>query len=204
MRYHEGPHPGIKTMPPALKSRFLNHWTTIEVPTTAVILISCAIKFPSFSLTLTDTGRLRNFFVWLKKKKFSFFPFFLLSSLLSKSAEDHVCIYTCVPLCLTVKVPLFRTLSTCGWQEEFNTSPTWNLPFWERFSRFIAVQLLNDVWLFATSWTAAHQASLSFTISRSLLKFMFTEVVMPSTHLILCHSLLLLPLILPQHQGIFQ
>ena len=42
-------------------------------------------------------------------------------------------------------------------------------------------------------WTAAHQASLSFTISWSLLKFIFTESVMPSNHLILCHSLLLLP-----------
>ena len=44
-----------------------------------------------------------------------------------------------------------------------------------------------------TSWTAAHQASLSFTISRSLLKLMSIELVMPSNHLILCHFLLLLP-----------
>ena len=44
-----------------------------------------------------------------------------------------------------------------------------------------------------TSWTAAHQASLSFTISQSLLKFMSTESVMPPKHLILCHRLLLLP-----------
>ena len=47
------------------------------------------------------------------------------------------------------------------------------------------------------SWTAAHQASLSFTISRSLLKFMFIESVMLSNHLILCCHLLLLPSILP-------
>ena len=46
---------------------------------------------------------------------------------------------------------------------------------------------------FAASWTAAHQASLSFTISCSLLKFMSIESVMPSNHLILCQPLLLLP-----------
>ena len=57
---------------------------------------------------------------------------------------------------------------------------------------FVAVQLLSCVWLFATSWTAAHQASLSFTISRSLLSLMSTESVMPSNHLILFCPLLLL------------
>ena len=49
---------------------------------------------------------------------------------------------------------------------------------------------------FATPWTAAHQASLSFTISQSLLKLMSIELVMPSNQLILC--LLLLPLIFPR------
>ena len=44
--------------------------------------------------------------------------------------------------------------------------------------------------MFATQWTAAHQASLSFSISRSLLKLMSIEPVMPSNHLILCHDLL--------------
>jgi len=51
--------------------------------------------------------------------------------------------------------------------------------------------------LFVTPWTAAHQASLSFTISQSLLKLMSIELVMPSNHLILCHPLLLLPSIFP-------
>ena len=49
----------------------------------------------------------------------------------------------------------------------------------------------------ATPWTAARQASLSITNSRSLLKLMSVKLVMPSSHLILCHSLLLLPLIFP-------
>ena len=48
-----------------------------------------------------------------------------------------------------------------------------------------------------TPWTAAHQVSLSFTISRSLLKLMSTESVMPSNHLILCSPLLLLPSVFP-------
>ena len=48
-----------------------------------------------------------------------------------------------------------------------------------------------------TPWTAAHQASRSFTISQSLLKLMSIASVMPSNHLILCHPLLLLPLVFP-------
>ena len=64
----------------------------------------------------------------------------------------------------------------------------------------VGIQLLSHVWLFETPWTAARQASLSFTISRSLLKLMSIESMM----LILCHPLLLLPSILSQHQGLFQ
>ena len=59
------------------------------------------------------------------------------------------------------------------------------------------LQLLSCVQLFATPWTAAPQASLSFTIFQSLRKLMPIESVMPSNHLILDHSLLLLPSILP-------
>ena len=60
------------------------------------------------------------------------------------------------------------------------------------------VQLLCHIQLFVTCWTAAHQASLSFTISQSLLKLMSVESVMPSNDLILCHPLLLLPSIFPR------
>ena len=60
-----------------------------------------------------------------------------------------------------------------------------------------SVQSLSHMQLFATSWTAARQASLSITNSRSLLKLMFIESVMPSNHLILCHPLLLPPSIFP-------
>ena len=62
---------------------------------------------------------------------------------------------------------------------------------------FSAVQSLSHVRLFATPWIAAHQASLSITHSRSLLKLVSFVSVMPSNHLILCCSLLLLPSIFP-------
>ena len=62
---------------------------------------------------------------------------------------------------------------------------------------YVIVQSLSHVWLFATPWTAACQASLSFTTSQRLLKLMSIELVMPSSQLILCHSLLLLSSIFP-------
>ena len=65
------------------------------------------------------------------------------------------------------------------------------------FSTVSSVQSLSRVWLFATPWIAAPQASLSNTNSHSLLKPMSIESVMPSNHLILCHPLLLLPPIPP-------
>ena len=63
--------------------------------------------------------------------------------------------------------------------------------------RWFSIQLFSRVWLFATPWTTAHQASLSITNSWSLPKLMSIESVMPSSHLILCCSLLLLPSIFP-------
>ena len=62
---------------------------------------------------------------------------------------------------------------------------------------FSSVQSLSHVQLFATPWTAAHQASLSITNSQSLLRLMSIELVMPSNHLILCHPFLLLPSVFP-------
>ena len=62
---------------------------------------------------------------------------------------------------------------------------------------FSSVQSLSRVWLFATPWVAACQASLSITNSRSSLRLMSIESVMPSSHLLLCRPLLLLPLIPP-------
>ena len=62
---------------------------------------------------------------------------------------------------------------------------------------FSSVQLLSRVRLFATPWTAAHQASLSITNSQSLLKLMSVESVIPSNHLIFCRPLILPPSIFP-------
>ena len=65
----------------------------------------------------------------------------------------------------------------------------------------IVVQSLSYVRLFCNPWIAAHQASLSSSISQSLLKFMSLESVMLSNHLILCHPILLLPSIFPSIRG---
>ena len=67
----------------------------------------------------------------------------------------------------------------------------WHIPF------ILCHQLLSDVRCFATPWTAVHQASLSFTVSRSLLRLMSIKSVMPSNRLILFHPLLLCPQIFP-------
>ena len=75
-------------------------------------------------------------------------------------------------------------------------SPTW-MPDIIQCIQFSSPQLLHCVWLFATPWTAAHQASLSISNSLSSPKLMSIELVMTSNHLILCHPLLLLPSIFP-------
>ena len=87
---------------------------------------------------------------------------------------------------------LFKLTSSISWQCFFG------LLFHEHYSlQFSSVQLLSRVWHFATPWTAACQASLSITNSWSLRKLMPIKSVMPSSHLILCHPLLLLPSIPP-------
>ena len=78
-----------------------------------------------------------------------------------------------------------------------DSSTDCSLPHLSPSLQFSSVQLLSRVQLFATPWTTARQASLSITNSQSLPKPMSIESVMPSNHLILCRSLLLLPLIPP-------
>ena len=82
----------------------------------------------------------------------------------------------------------------CGFPSHFNRSSSSLRSL--AFCKMVSIQsilLLNHVQLFSTLWAVAHQASLSITNSRSLLKVMSIELVMPSNHLILCHPLLLLP-----------
>ena len=88
-----------------------------------------------------------------------------------------------------------RKGSTCS------SLPSWkeaNIWFFRLFYYYtVVVQSLSHIWLFATLWTAARQASLSFTISWSLLKLTSIELVIPSDHLILCCPLFLPPSIFP-------
>ena len=71
------------------------------------------------------------------------------------------------------------------------------IPILSSLHIFVVVQSLSHVQLFATTWTPACQASLSFAISRSLLKLMSVELVMPFNHLVLWCPLLLLPSVFP-------
>ena len=71
------------------------------------------------------------------------------------------------------------------------------MPFSRSKYQFSSVQLLSCVWLFVTPWIAARQASLSITNSFSSLRLTSIKSVMPSSHLILCRPLLLLPPIPP-------
>ena len=81
----------------------------------------------------------------------------------------------------------------------------WILPYCSYFNvappQFSSVQLLSHVRLFVTSWITARQASLFITISRSSLRLTSIEPVMPSSHLILCHPLLLLPQSFPASES---
>ena len=79
----------------------------------------------------------------------------------------------------------------------FFTIHSWHQAHRRLSVQFSSVQSLSCVQLFATPWTAAHQASLFITNSWSLLKLMSIKLVMPSNHLILCRPLLLLPSIFP-------
>ena len=72
------------------------------------------------------------------------------------------------------------------------------------YETFIVAQCLSRIWFFVTSWMAAFQVSLSSTISWSLLKFTFIELVMLSNHLNLCYPPFSFAFRLSQHQGLFQ
>ena len=96
---------------------------------------------------------------------------------------------------------MYGKISLCNW----NIVAWWNSLDWTKrlwndmlsSVQFSSVQSLSRVRLFVTPWIAARQASLSITNSRSLLKLTSIKSVMPSSHLILCHPLLLLPPIPP-------
>ena len=115
-------------------------------------------------------------------------------------------LYICLEICLSSRfmwivlwperthfMPVLFQNACCGWG-------TWcNSLFWGiSFLLFSSVQSLSRVQLFVTPWIAARQAPLSITNSQSSLKLTSIELVIPSSHLILCHPLLLLPPISPR------
>ena len=104
--------------------------------------------------------------------------------------------HQCLPSPLPSTVPISLELNTSGQQAFFKNA------FYVCVSIVAVLQLLSHVWLFATPWTAACQASLSLTISRSLPEFLFIASVMPFSHLILWYPLLLLPSIFPSIRDI--
>ena len=83
------------------------------------------------------------------------------------------------------------------WKSEMEGGVGGRIQRKEIMYHFSWVQLLSHVRLFVIPWTAAGQASQSFTVSQSLLKLTSIKSVMPSSHLVLCHPLLLLPSIFP-------
>ena len=110
----------------------------------------------------------------------------------------------------TQKMPIRSTMGSIlgynhstphkGIQRRNSTGEPKSVPLLHIRITTVVVQSLNHVQLSAIPWTAAPQASPSFTISQSLVKLMSIELVMPSNHLILCHALLLLPSIyMPMH-----
>jgi len=84
--------------------------------------------------------------------------------------------------------PTSCLLCTCHWVSLRRSRHSTDRPARDSVSdpRWAVVQSLSRVWLFATPWTAAHQAPMSFTIFQNWLRFMSTESVMLSNHLILC------------------
>ena len=96
----------------------------------------------------------------------------------------------CTPVFITAVFTILKT-----WKQlKYPSTDKWIKKLWCIYLQWnvvIVFQSLSHVWLFVTPWTAAHQASLSFTISPSLFKLMSIKSVIPSNHLILCRPLLL-------------
>ena len=100
-----------------------------------------------------------------------------------------------------LRLLLLTLYISCTWKNNI----TWAIKIiYRHFTSVSSVQSLSRVQLFLTPWIAAPQASLSITNSRSSLRLTSIESVMPSSHLILCRPLLLLPPNPSQHQSLFQ
>ena len=143
---------------------------------------------------------IQQFHFWVQKPEYSLKP----QRIESWVSKKYLC--TCSSM-IHIKQKVDAThMYTDGWTNKQN----WSVHTKDHYSalkrkeiltchsvQFSSIQSLSRVQLFVTPWTVAHQASLSITNSRSLLKLMSIASVMPSNHLILCCSLLLLPSMLP-------
>ena len=111
----------------------------------------------------------------------------------SWSEVRHFCIllfiYLFILCILLSSVVVIYFFMICSFQMLKKISILFPSVIWWPPSWFSSVQLLSRVWLFVTPWTAPHQASLSISNSRSLLKLMSIELMMPFNHLILCRLL---------------
>ena len=136
------------------------------------------------------------------------FPSIFLKDKGSSFKIIYVCVCVCVRVCAQSLSCIWHFATLCKAMNSlpgfsvhgiFPGKKCWSgLPFPPvSHVQFSSVQSLSCVWLFATPRIAAHQASLSITNSRSILKLTPIESVMPSNHLILCHPLLLLPSVFP-------
>ena len=139
------------------------------------------ICYTATYLTLTPDLLNENFWVWSPGYFFIVIIRF----------DNHHCMLTKLLIFFLFRLQCCQS-SLGGWL--VYPGQSCYLPFQIPFS---SVRSLSHVWLFVTPWITAHQASLSITISQSSLKLMSIELVMPSSHLILCCPLLLLPPILP-------
>ena len=129
-----------------------------------------------------------------------------------KAGANHSCPGTCADSTIHGPAPLHQSPNQSSFWVPGTTFIQIHLLFFSSGAKVQFSCSVVDVQLFATPWTAAHEASLSQKAcwcpgkpnSQSLLKLMSTELVMASNHLILCHPLLLLPFNPSQHQGLFK
>ena len=156
------------------QSLIKSHWPYISqiIPCTTKPWRYLSISFPLYSFYFIFTYNLTSTFSLNKcntcYSSFTFADFFYLPSFFLSVIHSDLCYSVSLPLLLPA---LALSLSS--------------------------VQSVSHVWLFGTPWTAAQQASLSITNSRSLLKLMSIALEMPSNHLIICRPLLLPPSIFP-------
>ena len=142
------------------------------------------VKWFSYINTVSDRKRLDGSQVSLTLRQNSIMPSWWLPLMVTSSWAMSLVFPNDLSLMLFFFFPLVILLLTS--MEEQTTASACAY-------HYVVVQLLSHVWLFVTPWTAAHQASLSFTISQSLLKLLSIESVTPSDHLMFCRPLLLLP-----------